>query len=118
MKKKKSERIKEEKRKKLGCFIFVAVEFLLLVFMLCRREYEDYRLENYGIPLKAVVLKVENFHFGRSANCPGFGYQYRYNGNILYDGYPDDMFSKGTKVGDTIDIIVDPDNPSYSIPVK
>ncbi len=86
MKKKKSERIKEEKRKKLGCFIFVAVEFLFLVFMLCRREYEDYRLENYGIPLKAVVLKVENFHFGRSANCPGFGYQYRYNGIYYMTG--------------------------------
>ena len=59
MKKKKSERIKEEKRKKLGCFIFVAVEFLVLVFMLCRREYEDYRLENYGKLKTSISVEVQ-----------------------------------------------------------
>ena len=93
------------------------VLFFCLLFFLCKRKYDDYRLENYGIPLKAVVLRNANIHF-KSSNHPGYEYQYRYKGGKRYDRYSEYMFKKGTKVGDTIDIIIDPENPNRSIPVK
>ncbi|MBO4664791.1 MAG: hypothetical protein J5663_10340 [Bacteroidaceae bacterium] len=117
MKKKKSERVLENKKKRIRGYIFLIVLFLSWAFVLSQRTYKNYRLKNYGVPCKAYVLK-ESYIYGWHSRFPSYIYTYYFEEEIQEGERATDYFCDGIKIGDTIDIIVDPDNPSYSIPVK
>jgi len=79
--------------------------------------YKNYHLSNYGISCKARILREINIH-SHHTNSPGFEYIYQFASDNRKGRHTKTRFREGTKVSDVIDILVDPENPDWSVPVK
>lgn len=98
-------------------YSFAPIACLILLTLVARRAYMNYRIENYGRPCKAVIIGEENIHSWHQ-NRPGFVYIYFYNDLEITDKHSVYSFRDSTVIGDTIDIIVDPEHPNWSCPIN
>lgn len=98
-------------------YAFLICLCCLVAAILAERCYINHRLHNHSVSCKAVILHEENIHTYH-VNRPGFRYCYYFKGKERTCTYPKSDFKDIVDIGDTIDILVDPNDPDWSIPLK
>ena len=98
-------------------YAFLICLYCIFAAILAKRCYVNHRLHNHSVSCRAIILREEKIH-SYHVSRPGFRYCYYFKGKERTCTYPKSDFKDTVDIGDTIDILVDPNDPDLSIPLK